>query len=88
MFENYSQLTPAMPLLGIAVLMFLCVKSKMIRSTLGTVFLLAGAAGNLICRLMYGYVVDWIYVGGYINLADIWLCIGSLMIFHSALQKK
>jgi signal peptidase II len=81
LFENYPPLIPAIPLLGIAALLFLCVKSGTIRRMLGAAFLFAGAAGNLISRLMYGYVIDWIYVGGYINLADIWLCVGSLMIF-------
>ena len=47
--------------------------------TPGVAFLLAGALGNLADRLIYGYVVDWIHLVGYINLADIWLCAGALL---------
>ena len=38
----------------------------------------AGAAGNLADRLLYGYVVDWIYAGLYVNLADLWLIFGGI----------
>ena len=77
-----------MALAGIGVFGVLCVKSKAVRSMSGVVFLLAGSIGNLIDRLMRGYVVDWIYVGGYINLADIWLCVGSLMIFAQFCRRQ
>ena len=68
-------------ILGIAVLGGLCLKNASLRSSKGVLFLWAGAIGNLIDRLRYGYVIDWLYIGLYINLADIWLCTGCLMIF-------
>jgi lipoprotein signal peptidase len=66
------------------ILGFLCARYAPARKSLGMIFLWAGAAGNLTDRLYYGYVVDWIYVGGYINLADVWLCAGGLAIFAAA----
>jgi len=48
---------------------------------LGVIFLWAGAICNLTDRLLYGYVIDWLYVGLYVNLADIWLGMGCVMVF-------
>jgi lipoprotein signal peptidase len=76
-----------LPLTAVAALLSVCVRSKTARSMTGVVFLLAGASGNLTDRLMYGYVVDWLYVGGYINLADVWIGAGCLMIFAQLVQR-
>jgi signal peptidase II len=57
----------------------LCVKSETARSSVGVPLLWAGALGNLIDRALHGYVVDWIYVGIFANLADLWLCLGSAL---------
>jgi len=73
-------------ILGITVLGWLCLKNELFRSSKGVLFLWAGALGNFIDRLLYGYVIDWFYVGVYINLADIWLCAGCLMIFHRCVK--
>jgi lipoprotein signal peptidase len=64
-------------LLGIGLLGYACVKSGTIRSTPGIPLLLAGAVGNLIDRVFYGYVIDWIHVIVFLNLADLWLCLGG-----------
>lgn len=40
--------------------------------------LAAGAVGNMIDRVMFGYVIDWIFIGLYINIADILLIAGAL----------
>ena len=73
-------------ILGIMVLGWLCLKNELFRSSKGALFLWAGALGNFIDRLFYGYVIDWFYVGVYINLADVWLCAGCLMIFHRCVK--
>jgi signal peptidase II len=78
-------------LTGIGVLILLCIRSRSVRSMIETAFLLAGATGNLMDRVMYGYVVDWIYVGKFINLADIWLGCGGFLIlmrYTQRFQKK
>ena len=71
----------AVSILGTMALGVICLKDKSVRASTGVLFLWAGAAGNLTDRLLYGYVIDWFYVGVYINFADIWLCAGCLMIF-------
>ena len=75
-------------ILGMAILAFICFKITPARKSFGVIFLWAGASGNLTDRLLYGHVIDWIYVGGYINLADIWLLIGSLVIFAEMIRGR
>jgi signal peptidase II len=81
LLKNYSSASLVVASAGIFLLGLLCAKSKTIRRMPGMAFLWAGAAGNLTDRLAYGYVVDWLYAGWYANLADIWLCVGGLMVF-------
>jgi signal peptidase II len=84
-------------LAGAGFLGIVCLKNRMVRSAPGIPLLWAGATGNLMDRVMYGHVVDWIYVDagyfnpeyfnpgyfrpGYFNLADIWLCVGFCLFF-------
>jgi signal peptidase II len=68
-------------MLGIAAfLLWLKLQSRPIRSMPGVMLLGSGMAGNLADRLLYGHIVDWIYIGVYINLADLWLCVGCIII--------
>lgn len=46
----------------------------------GLASMLGGAAGNLADRLAYGYVVDWFYAGVFINAADVFLCLGGVLL--------
>jgi lipoprotein signal peptidase len=78
--QNYPRAELAASVLGIAMLGAVCAKSAAARSMPGMVFLWAGAVGNLLGRLTRGYAVDWIYIGWYINLADVWIGVGCLMI--------
>ncbi|MDR1978477.1 MAG: signal peptidase II [Synergistaceae bacterium] len=78
LLENHPRPILAIALASVGLLGFLCAKNKTIRRMPGMAFLWAGAMGNLTDRLLYGYVVDWIYIFmGYINLADVWLCLGG-----------
>ena len=87
LLENRSYLSLAVTLTAIGFLGLLCAKSGRARSAPGMPFLWAGAAVNLTDRLLYGYVVDWIYIfRGYINLADVWLCAGGLAVLICSLQ--
>ena len=88
LLEDHPYLSLTMALTTVGFLGLLCAKSKTLRSAPGIAFLWAGATGNLTDRLWYGYVIDWIYVFiGYINLADIWLCVGGAAILFRYLKK-
>ena len=88
LLENFPSASLAVSFLGVAILGALCLKNAWLRSSKGVLFLWAGAVGNLADRLLYGYVIDWLYIGIYINLADIWLCVGCLMIFYRCAKKN
>ena len=68
---------------GLIFLFIVFWRFKYLQSSLGGVLLLAGATGNFIDRVLWGYVTDWIYMGIYINIADILLCVGGLLFIIS-----
>jgi signal peptidase II len=88
LMKNSPRAGLVVAILGIGILGFLCAGDALPRKLFGVVFLWAGAIGNLTDRLLYGYVVDWIYVGEYINLADLWLCLGVLVIFAEIVHTR
>jgi signal peptidase II len=71
---------------GIAILALVCAASARVASCPGMPLLWAGAAGNLTDRVLYGYVVDWIHAGIFINLADVWLGLGCLAFLRHCLS--
>lgn len=72
-----------MAITAITLLALFCAKAKATRRTPGVIFLWAGAICNLLDRLLYGYVVDWFRVLLYMNLADLWLIAGALLVLRS-----
>lgn len=60
----------------------------------GIALVMGGAIGNVIDRIHYGYVVDFIdfYVGSWhwytFNVADIAICIGAILIASGSLRDK
>lgn len=87
LFKNSPWVGLFMSLLGILMLSFLSVRNEKFRRNAGVPLLLAGAIGNLVDRVFYGYMVDWFYVGIHMNLADVWLCLGVL-VFIANLQPR
>ena len=69
------------------IIVSIALYSSSIRSRSGFALLIAGATGNLLDRLMYGYVIDWLYIGVYINIADIALCLGAIMLMKAELEQ-
>lgn len=67
-------------LIGCLCLIGACLRFRALRMSPGMGLLLAGAVGNTIDRVFRGYVVDWLYVGVHINAADVFLCIGGLLL--------
>ncbi|MDR3255074.1 MAG: signal peptidase II [Synergistaceae bacterium] len=82
-FTGYPSVGAAMAITAITLLALFCAKAKATRRTPGVIFLWAGAICNLLDRLLYGYVVDWFRVLLYMNLADLWLIAGALLVLRS-----
>ena len=54
----------------------------------GMALLLAGVAGNAVDRLLYGAVIDFIYVGNVIyNIADVAIFAGQIMVASLAIRQ-
>ena len=73
---------------AIIIVSFLIIKDS--RNRLGLSMILGGAAGNLMDRLIYGYVIDflYIYIGKYhwpaFNIADAALTAGIFIFFFES----
>jgi signal peptidase II len=80
LLDGYASVGLATALSGLALLLFACVKSAALRAAPGLPLLWAGALSNLADRLVYGYVIDWVRVIFFINLADLWLCLGGILL--------
>ncbi len=72
-------------IVAIGIVVYIICKEK--ESPIVMALILSGAAGNLIDRLRFGYVVDFLdfHVGSYhwpaFNLADTYLSIGLILLF-------
>lgn len=60
------------------------------RVLLAVSFIVAGAAGNLMDRVMRGYVIDFLQVPHWpvFNVADIAICVGYGLLFLEMLQNR
>ncbi|MDR3164546.1 MAG: signal peptidase II [Synergistaceae bacterium] len=81
LMSNLPTISAFTGLLGVVFLGYFCIKIALLRNLYGTIFLWAGVIGNFTDRLLRGHVIDWIYIGIYLNLADVWLCLGCSMLF-------
>ena len=80
--------------IGVMLWVLICRKPDAV-TTVSIGFMMAGAAGNLIDRLMFNYVRDFLnfYIFGYdfpvFNVADIALCIGvGLLILDAFIEER
>jgi lipoprotein signal peptidase len=69
-------------LAGIGLLGCACIRSAALRAAPGIPLLWAGAVSNIADRLIYGFVIDWIHIVLFVNLADIWLCLGGILLIQ------
>ncbi len=76
--------------IGSIIVIFLCIfflKSKNLWEKWGYTYILAGAFGNILDRMINGYVIDFIYLHyndfywPAFNFADIYITIGVIIIF-------
>ncbi len=84
------------PVLTCVVLFFYILSSKKISklATVGFILIISGAIGNLVDRIFYGYVVDFLdfYFKGFhwpaFNFADSYISVGIFFIFLDTFVKK
>lgn len=101
LFASVDSSLKAIVLNSVAVLVFLIVSAYAIRSShksvrlqLGLALILGGAVGNLLDRVRFTYVVDFLdfSISGHhwpaFNLADSAICIGVGLLFLDMLQKE
>jgi signal peptidase II len=91
-FQRQQWLFIAVALIAVTILFILsCDYSfKPVYLKLAYGFLLGGALGNLVDRLSFGYVIDFIHLIGFpiFNLADLSIDIGLVLIFWYILKEK
>lgn len=80
MFHSNSHLGALLSAAGLLCLAIIYFKKYRISTSKGIVFLLGGALSNFCDRIFYGHVIDWLYIGLHFNLADIWICIGGVLL--------
>lgn len=93
LFANQNFLLAVAAIIGIAVFVvyvrYLPLTSRLLRASLG--LLLGGATGNLIDRVRFGGVTDFVDVGAWpiFNVADAALTVGTvLVIYHLLLAAR
>lgn len=65
------------------------VKIKTFRAQLGMTFLLAGALSNLLDRVIFAYVIDYLrFITSMFNLADIYILAGIILLYFGHTPKK
>jgi len=65
------------------------IKNKEKIITAGLSLILTGAISNLIDRLLFGYVIDYLYLKYFtiFNLADVYISVGAILIIISLYKK-
>ena len=68
---------------------FYLVKHHKFKHEFFVVCMLAGTVGNLIDRMVFGYVIDFINIGFWpvFNLADVYLSLAILYLFSTYFKK-
>jgi signal peptidase II len=101
LFASVDSSLKAILLNSIAVLVFVIVSAyalrsphKSVRLQIGFALILGGAVGNLLDRVRFGYVVDFLdfFVSGHhwpaFNVADSAICIGVGLLFLDMLRSE
>ncbi|MEO8191122.1 MAG: signal peptidase II [Acidobacteriota bacterium] len=101
LFASVDSSVKAIVLNSVAVLVFLVVSAYALRSShrsirlqLGFALILGGAVGNLLDRVRFGYVVDFldISISGHhwpaFNVADSAICMGVALLFLDMLRSE
>ena len=93
--SRFLMFTAAVGVFLVGATFVLLRKKQMDRwTTAGLTLLIAGGLGNLIDRLIYGHVTDFLNVGigpvrtGIFNVADMAIVLGVILLFFAADEKK
>jgi signal peptidase II len=91
-WQRWFFIALAMIVIGVLVVWLRRLPAEEVRTRLALVLILGGAAGNVIDRLVYGYVIDFIdvYYGSWhwpaFNIADAAISVGAFLLLLDAFQ--
>ncbi len=94
MFSKNLFLTILLPLAILGVLIYLSLKLKNKNYTLPLLLVISGIIGNLISRIQFGYVIDFIYmpflqpIFPNFNIADLAVFIGVMFLVIKIIKSK
>ena len=94
-FPKNIFITILLPILLILILAFYFKKESSKFSITGLAFIISGLLGNLLDRILYGHVIDFIYFKiipkysiSLFNLADSYVVIGLILIIYATFRNK
>ena len=95
MFIGYRLLFILIGIIAIVILLKYLNNFKVnIRNIFAFSLLIGGIIGNLIDRVIYGYVIDFLdfnifgYDAPIFNIADICICIGAFLLFYAIMKRE
>ena len=83
-----------LPAAIVVVILIYRFKARTLGERVALSLVLGGAAGNLLDRIRWGSVVDFIDIGvgtlrwPVFNLADAWVTVGIILVFYATLKKR
>lgn len=82
LFKNQNSLIIVSMMLSFLLMLYLYKNINLIYSKLGIIFLLSGGLSNFIDRIRLDYIIDYInlYNLVYINIADVFIFVGFILI--------
>ena len=93
-FSKQIFFTIVLPIVIIGIFIYLCLRSKKDYVRVGSTLIIVGILGNLINRIISGFVIDWLYIPIWasrnwsnFNLADISLIVGVIYIAVKVLKE-
>lgn len=94
LFKNHNFIVIFLTLVLISFLSFIILKKKIKRDasyTLAFSFMLAGAIGNLIDRIFYGFVIDYLKLTFFppvCNLSDYMICFSAMILIFNYIKEN
>jgi signal peptidase II len=87
-FQGYNLLFVIISILVLLALFYIYKKEKQYRTS--WVLMIAGIAGNLLDRLLYGHVVDFIDLKYWyiFNLADVFIVLGVVLLIYNMMKSE